>query len=295
MKPPFQLGPVISAIVMATFVVAGCAKSPPAATPMAAAADAPAAATPDTTSNARAADLAAKEQELAAREAVLKQQELEAELAKRDAENAAAAVATAKQQAAKQAASKPVVVKTSATAAAPKPAAPPPKPIAVPAGTTLAVQVSEMSTKASLVGDHVDARLASDLMIDGRRAAKAGASVQGSVVKIVSGSKKIGSTPVLKIHFDTLVAADGQTVTINAPYVQKGTSDTGKDTAKILGGAAAGAIIGHQVSHDNGAVVGGLLGGAAGTAAAYKTGGEITLEDGQVLTVVTGAAFEVRP
>jgi hypothetical protein len=145
------------------------------------------------------------------------------------------------------------------------------------------------------VGDRVDARLASDLIVDGRRAAKAGAAVQGSVTKVVSGSKKIGSTPVLKIKFDTLVAANGKTATIDAPFVQKGTSDTGKDTAKIVGGAAAGAIIGHQVSHDNGAVVGGLLGGAAGTAAAYKTGGEITVEDGQVVSVATGAAFEVTP
>jgi Glycine zipper 2TM domain len=132
-------------------------------------------------------------------------------------------------------------------------------------------------------------------VIGGRRAAKAGASVQGSITQVVSGSKKVGGTPTLGVTFDSLVVASGASVPINAPLTQLGKSETGKDTAKIVGGAAAGAIIGHQVSHKNGAVVGGLLGGAAGTAAAHGTGGEVTLAAGQVVTVATQSSFEVRP
>jgi FKBP-type peptidyl-prolyl cis-trans isomerase len=245
---------------------------------------------------AKAAELAAKERELAEREAALKQKELEAELAKRDAETAAAAAAAAtKDAAARQAAAKKSsAAKASTTTAAAAPKAPA-TPILVPAGTQLAIEmITPVSTKTSKAGDRVDARLASDLMIGDRRAAKAGASVHGSVTQIISGSKKVGGTATLGITFDSLVA-NGASVSINAPFTQLAKSETGKDTAKIVGGAAAGAIIGHQVSSKNGSVVGGLLGAAAGTAAAKNTGNEVTLAGGQVVTVATQSSFEARP
>lgn len=244
---------------------------------------------------AKAAELAAKEQDLAERETVLKQKELEAELARRDAETATAAAAAAtKDAAARQATAKKASAAKAASAAAPK-AAPPALPILVPAGTQLAVELTTpVSTKTNKVGDSVDARLASDLVIGDRRAAKAGASVHGTITQIISGSKKVGGTPTLGITFDSLVT-NGASVSINAPFTQVGKSETGKDTAKIVGGTAAGAIIGHQVSSKNGSVVGGLLGAAAGTAAAKNTGGEVTLAGGQVVTVATQSSFEARP
>ena len=278
----------------------GCSKSsPPAAVPEPAAqvstqdeAAAQAAAATQAADEAKAAELAAKESELAEREAAVKQKELEAELARRDAETAAQAAA-AEQAAAKKASAAKAAT---ATAAAVPKAAPPATPIVVPAGTQLTVElITPISTKTNNVGDGVDARLASDLMIGDRRAAKAGAPVHGSITQVISGSKKIGGTPTLGVRFDSLVAANGASVSINAPFTQLGKSETGKDTAKIVGGAAAGAIIGHQVSHKNGAVVGGLLGGAAGTAAAKGTGGEVALTAGQVVAVATQSAFEVRP
>jgi hypothetical protein len=286
----------------------GCSQStPPAATPEPLAqattqddAVAQAAAAAQAAEEAKAAELAAKEKELAERETALKQKEIEAELARRDAETAAEAAAAAATQAAaarKAAANKAGAARpaTSTAAAAPKPAVPA-TPIVVPAGTQLAVElISPVGTKTNKVGDGVDARLASDLMVGDRRAAKAGASVHGSITQIISGSKKIGGTPTLGVIFNSLVAANGASVSINAPFTQLGKSETGKDTAKIVGGAAAGAIIGHQVSHKNGSVVGGILGGAAGTAAAKGTGGEVTLTAGQVVTVATQSSFEVRP
>jgi hypothetical protein len=94
--------------------------------------------------------------------------------------------------------------------------------------------------------------------------------------------------------FDSLVA-NGPSVPISVPLTQLGQSETGKDTAKIVGGTAADAIIGHQVSSKNGSVVGGILGAAAGTAAAKNTGNEVTLTGGQVVTAATQSSFEVRP
>jgi FKBP-type peptidyl-prolyl cis-trans isomerase len=276
--------------------------------------------TPDTsaTSAGAAADvatreqeIAAREQELAAREAALKQEEeaaaqakaeaeaqeaarLAEEQAKKDAEAAAAAAAAAK--AAAKPAAKPATKPATASTTKPAAAAAPPSPIVVPAGTQIGVVLSaNVNTKHVTVGSPVQGTLSSDLVIDGRRAAKAGATVQGTVTKSVSGSDKIGGIPSLSLRFDSLVAADGATKTINAPYSQQGVSETGKDTAKIVGGTAAGAIIGHQVSDKNGAVVGGLLGAGAGAAAAKKTGGEVKLTAGSVLMVTTQSSFEVKP
>lgn len=284
-------GTIAVLMFVSTVALVGCGQqaSTPAAsgTPIGAAAvDAEAQAAAD----ARAVELAAKEKELADREAALAQQELAAaeqaaaeNKAKADAAKAAA-VATA--AAANKPASKP---------AAPKPA-PAPKPIVVPAGTPVAVELaSTVTTKGAQVGDAVQARLASDLVVDGRRAAKAGATVYGTVSQVVSGSNKIGGVPTLGLTFSSLVAADGSTQTINASHVVQGKSETGKDTAKILGAAAAGAVVGHQVDHDKGAVIGGLLGVGAGAAAAKKTGGDIELPAGQVLQLATTSSFEVKP
>lgn len=298
MRPSIGLPTLILSISATTFLLAGCGKSqqgPEAMSPAdTAQADAAAQlAAAKAAEEAKAAELVAREQELAARESDLKVKELEAELAKSEAETAAAKSAAAS---AKAAAAKKTPAKSStSTYTTPKTAAVA-SPIYVPAGTQLAIELtSPISTKTNLVGDQVQGRLTSDVVVDGRRAAKAGATVHGSVTQVVSGSKKVGGTPVIGLTFDSLVAANGSSVSINAPYSQVGKSETARDTAKIVGGAAAGAIIGHQVDDDKGSVIGGILGGAAGTAAAHKTGGEVTLAAGQVVTVATGSAFEVRP
>jgi hypothetical protein len=273
---------------MSALVTAGCGQkvSTPTATgtPIgAAAADAEAQAAAE----AKAAELAAKEQELTEREAALQQQQLDAEQAKQQAVAAAAQ---------KTQASKPAAKPATGTSSTAKTPAPPPAPITVPVGTELAVALSQnVNTKKVLVGAPVEGTLASDLVVGGRRAAKTGAAVHGSVTQVVSGSDKIGGVPTIGLRFDTLIAADGTTKTINASYLQQAKSETGKDTAKIVGGAAAGAIIGHQVDDDKGTVIGGLLGAGAGAAAAQKTGVDIKLLAGQVLTVATTSPFEVKP
>lgn len=281
-----------------SLALGACGRSPAPDTVPATPSTAAAAADAAEAESARAADLAAREQELAAREAAVKQQELQQELARRDAETAAAVAAeqaaAADEKAKAAAAAKKKAAAAAATAASPKPAAKPPAPIIVPAGTQLAVELTTpVSTKTAKVGDSVQGRLQSDLMVGDRRAASAGAPVQGSVTQVVSGSNKIGGVPTLALTFNSLAAVNGMTVPISGQLVQQGTSETAKDTAKILGGAAVGAIIGHQVNHKNGSVVGGILGGAAGTAAAKTTGGEVTLPAGTVIAVTTQASFQI--
>jgi hypothetical protein len=170
-------------------------------------------------------------------------------------------------------------------------------PIVVPAGTQLTVALSsDLSTKTAHAGDTFEARLVSDLMVDGRRAAAAGSLVTGSVTDVVSGSKTIGGVPTLGLRFDSLVLESNEKISISGELVEKGKSDTARDTAKILGGAAAGAILGHQVKKDNsGKVIGGVLGGAIGAVIAKNTGTEVELAANSTLTIALGAPFEVKP
>ena len=296
--------PIAPALVagLAVLALAGCGKSTPdaastpatesAATP---AADAAAAAAEQAAAE-QAAAIAAKEQELADREAALKQQEIEAELQKRELEAQAAQQAAAA-AAARKAAAKPKPAQVAA-APAPKPAAPPPPPpppppLIVPPGTPLTIEVtSAVSTKTAAVGNRVQGRLASDILVGGRRAVPAGAPVSGVITQVVSGSKKIGGTPTLAINFDTLDVG-GRAIAISAPLSVQGKSETAKDTAKVLGTGAAGAVIGHQVSHKNGAIVGGILGAAGGLAIAKNTGSEVEIASGSVVGVSLSGGFEV--
>ena len=221
-------------------------------------------------------EMKAKEEELARREAELALKEKEAELARREAD---LAKATSKPKAS---APKPASTSTSTAAAAPKPAPAGPRNYTVPAGTSLTAQLpAGISTKTAKVGDRVSAYLTNDLVVDGKVIAKSGALLQGSVSQVVSGSNKIGGTATLGLTFDNLTLADGSDKPVRGSVTQVAAkSDTGKDTAKIAGGAIAGAVIGHQVSDDKGSLIGGILGAAGGAIAAKKTGSEVALPAG---------------
>jgi hypothetical protein len=284
--------PALALALAATVALGVTACGKPSAPPREAIAPAPAAAplaaeAPPAGSNAQ--DQAAAER--AARDLELKAKEVELQLREREL-------------AAQEAAANPPVRATSvpqpatasrpaATAAAPAVAAPPPPPVTVPSGTQLSVMLNQpYSTKTTPLGEPVVASLASDLVIGGRRVAKAGATLRGSVTEVTSGSRKIGAVPALKIDFNELVVADGSTAAVNLRVAQKGQSEKGRDTAKIVGGTAAGAIIGHQIDDDSGKVIGGIIGGAAGAAAARKTGTEVEVAAGTVVTATVRTAFE---
>ena len=280
-----------------TLALSGCGES---TTPAAEASANPVPATASTIEPASpvgaAGDLAAREQEIAAREADLALKEREAELARREAALAARETQAAAPKTVKQAPPSPKPTATMAGASAPARAhAPVATPINVPAGTPLAIEFTDgISTRTAQVGDRVQARLASDVVVDGRKAAVAGSTLQGTVTEVVSGSSKIGGTPTLGLAFDTLTLPDGANVPISARLVRQGTSDTARDTAKIVGGAAAGAVIGHQVDHDEkGRVIGGVLGGAAGALAARKTGSEVKVPAGTVVSMNLETPFEI--
>lgn len=258
------------------------------------------------------AALDARERELALREAEVNLKEREEALARREAALAVtpnpADVAKAQQPlpSAKIPAPKPVVSKPKPKPQAiPKaeekvvslpPPPPPPPPITVPGGTQLTVALDQdLSSKTAVPGQPIEAKVANSIMIDGRVAVPAGSRVSGTVTDVISGSRKIGAVPTLGLSFDSLVLPDGQRIPINGELVEHGASEKGRDTAKILGGAAAGAVLGHQVKgNDGGKILGGLLGGAIGAVAARKTGTEVQLTAGTELTISLAGSFEVK-
>jgi Glycine zipper 2TM domain len=289
--------PASIASAVAVLALAACG-GPAGPTPVADVTPAERPADATTTAPDPAVGLETWEADLARREADLALKEREQELARREAELAARTKAAAAPAPVKRSSTPPkpatVAARPAPPAAAVAPA--PARPIVVPAGTQISIGLSsDVSTKTATIGDSVDARLASDLVIDGRRAILAGAPVRGRVTDVVSGSKRIGGTPTLAMNFDGIELEDGTTVPIRGQLVQQAKSDTGRDTAKIVGGTAAGAIIGHQIDDDKGKVIGGILGGAAGAIAARKTGGEIDVPAGTVMAFVLDAPFEVRP
>lgn len=179
----------------------------------------------------------------------------------------------------------------SARPADPPAQAPVARTVSVPAGTEIPVSlVTPLSSKSTKVGEVVLARIASDVTVEGRTAIPQGLNVAGTVVKVISGSEKIGGTPTLVLAFDRIELPNGDDVAIAGEIESRGNSDNTRDAVKIVGGAAAGALIADQVSSkDRSKVIGGILGAAAGAVAARETGTEVKLAEGTPLTVVLSA------
>jgi len=263
-------------------LLAACAKQEPATTASDAAAESP--------------EVLAERAAAAEREAEI--QKREADLAAREASLAAAQAEAAKPASAPKPAPKPAS-RPPAAAVVSKPSSPPPpvapRVILVPAGTQLPLALTaDISSKSAKVGDTVRAALTSDVRVSDRVAIPSGTTVAGQVTAVMSGSDQIGGVPKLVLHFDRLELAGGKDMPINGEIIQTGKSDTGRDTAKIVGGTAAGAIIGHQVKGgDKGKVIGGLIGGAIGAVAAHETGTEAKLPAGSPLTISLANALEI--
>jgi hypothetical protein len=238
---------------------------------------------------AAAAEAAAKaESDKAAADAAAEQQRLAAEQQRLAAERAAAEAKAQRERTARATTEKrrePSVAKAA-----------PAQPIEVSAGTRLAIALKQsLSSKTASVGQPFEAVLTSDVVgKDGRVAVPAGATLTGSITHVVSGSRNIGATPLIGLRFDHILTARGDRIAISGEIDERGASERGRDSAKILGGAAAGAVLGNQSRHnDRGKVIGALVGGALGAMAAKNTGTEVSLADGAPLTITVDQSFKV--
>lgn len=172
------------------------------------------------------------------------------------------------------------------------PPPPPPQPhsVTLQAGTTLQVRLGEtLTTKKNVTGDKFTATLSAPLVIDGFVIAERGARAEGRIVEADKAGKVKGVSQLM-LELTRVSTSDGQNIAIHTlTYTKEGDKATGKDAAKVGGGAALGAIIGAIAGGGRGAAIGAGAGGAAGA-------GDVMLTRGPdcVIPVETHLSFKVQ-
>lgn len=168
-------------------------------------------------------------------------------------------------------------------------ATPAPRPVLdVPAGTSLKLTMETgLSSKTSQSGDRVVARLASDLLANGRLVARMGSELRGQVTTAVP-SGRVKTRARLAFAFDTLVIGDRPGLAIDTRPIDITADDTNKrDALTIGGGAGAGALIGALTDGKKGAGIGALIGAGAGT-------GVVLVDKGKNVVVPSGAGLTIE-
>ncbi len=160
-----------------------------------------------------------------------------------------------------------------------------PKPLVVPAETTLTVVLDEpLGSKTSSTGQNFSATVSSPVEVDGRVAIPKGARVTG-VVRDAKSAGRFKGGAVLSVALSSVTVGDASydLHTTNRTQTSKG---KGKRTAGLIGGGgAAGALIGGLAGGGKGAAIGAVVGAGGGTAGAGLTGNrEIVFPAETVLT-----------
>jgi hypothetical protein len=165
----------------------------------------------------------------------------------------------------------------------------------IPAGTAVALILeTAVASDSSRVEDHVRARLAKPIVVDGATAVPEGAEVVGSVVQVErSGRVKGRASLALRFHqvkaWDT--AYDVETKRIS----RQAAATKGEDATKIGIGAGAGAVIGAVAGGKKGAAIGSAVGGGAGAGVVMATRGEeVRLGQGAKLETTTVTPLTIR-
>ncbi len=176
-----------------------------------------------------------------------------------------------KAEAKKQEALKLAEAKTAPPAPAPKAEAPKPVVLEVPAGTSIAVNLSAaLSTEQQKAGDLWQGALAEPVAVGGQTVWAAGTPVRGVVAQSIPAGRLASGKGALGIRLTEI----GDNDVDGGDYVVTGDA-RGERNAKIIGGAAAlGALVGilsDKKNKGDHALGGAAIGAAAGTAAAAAT------------------------
>ncbi len=160
----------------------------------------------------------------------------------------------------------------------PPPPPPPPQPITqtitIPAGTDLAVRITDnLETGKTQTNDKFHGILADSLVINGIVAIPRRANVTGLVLD-AKDAKRFKGNSELSLELQKIKTHNMTLVISTDPLVQKG-SGRGKNTAeKAGGGALLGTLIGAIAGGGRGALIGAATGGAAGAGVNAVTRGQ---------------------
>jgi hypothetical protein len=157
-------------------------------------------------------------------------------------------------------------------ASPPPPPLTPPKPLIVPAGTTLTVRTNHaLGSKTSQTGGVFTGSLMTAITVDGEVVIPAGSEVTG-IVKEAKKAGRFKGGAVLRLALQS-VTINGHPYNVQAEEVAQTSTGKGKRTAGVIaGGTGIGAAIGGLAGGGKGAAIGALTGAAAGTIGAATTG-----------------------
>lgn len=183
----------------------------------------------------------------------------------------------------------------SSSASAKKEAAPRPRPVVVPADTTISVVLDEgVGSKTSTPGQPFAATVEDPVEVDGKVVIPKGARASG-IVKDAKAAGRFKGGAVLELALTSVTLGNKDyEIQTSAPALT--TKGKGKRTAALVGGGAGGgAAIGAVAGGGKGAAIGALIGAAAGTGGAGLTGNrDITLPAETALSFKLLQPLEIR-
>lgn len=141
----------------------------------------------------------------------------------------------------------------------------------IPAGTSIVIRLQQSISSASAQGNHFDAVLDRDLVVDGRRIASRGTPVVGRVVQ-VRHSGRLHNPGYLQLTLASINIGGRRIPLATSSITVQGKSHKKRNLGLIGGGAGAGALIGALAGGGKGALIGSAVGAGACTGTAYATG-----------------------
>lgn len=172
---------------------------------------------------------------------------------------------------------------------APPPPPPPPAMVTIPAATTIGVALDRtLRTDSNQVEDQFTATTTAAIVIDGKIAIPAGATLQGRLTAVEEPHRTSGRAS-MTLQFEEFLADDGSVYAITAqPITVEAEPDKVSDKKKVAIGGVVGGLLGALGSKKKvkGAAVGAAIGAAAGGAVALATKGkQLELAQGHEFTL----------